>query len=63
MNEEVKAPIIFLCSVIKLSSYLVTVKLYHLEKAISSVQCKRKLCQTCHNVKETETFTSTSTSI
>ena len=32
-----------------------------LERTIDLVQCKGKRCQTCHNVKETETFTSTTT--
>ena len=45
----------------KISSYLVRAKFYLLERAFGSVKCKGKLCQTCHNVKETETFTSTAT--
>ena len=36
-------------------------KNYPLEKTIGLVHCKRKRCQTCHNVKETETFTSSTT--
>ena len=43
----------------KLSSYLVITKLYPLERTVGLVQCKGKRCQTCYNVKETETFTST----
>ena len=48
---------------IKLSSYcyLVWAKLYPLERTVGSSQCKGKQCQTCHNVKETETFTTTTT--
>ena len=66
MNEEVKsvftpAPMISFRSVRKLSNYLVRAKLYPLERTVGSVQCKGKRCQTCHNVKETETFTSTTT--
>ena len=45
----------------KLSSYSVRAKLYPLERTVGSVQCKGKRCQTCHNVKETETFTSATT--
>ena len=64
MNEDVKnvftsAPMISFHSARKLSSYLVTAKLYPLERIVGSIQCKRKRCQTCHNVKETETFKTT----
>ena len=64
MNEEVKsvfipASIISFRSTRKLSSYLVRVKLYLLERTIGSGQCKGEWCQTCHIVKETETFNST----
>ena len=66
MNEDVKgaftpAPMLFFRSARKLSSYLVRAKLYPLEKTVGSILCKGKQCQTCHNVKETETFTSTTT--
>ena len=66
MNEDVKsvftpAPMISFRSARKLSSYLVRAQLYPLERTVGSVQCKRKRCQTCHNVKEIETFTSTTT--
>ena len=66
MNKDVKnaftpAPMISFRSARKLSSYLVRAKLYPLERTVGSVQCKGKRCQTCHNVKETETFTSTTT--
>ena len=64
MNEDVKsvftpALMISFRSTRKLSSYLVRAKLYPLERTIGSVHCKEKSCQTCYNVKETETFTST----
>ena len=67
MNEEVKsvftpAPMISFRSTRKRSSYLVRAKLYPLERTVGSVQCKGKRCQTCRNVKETETFTCTTTS-
>ena len=42
----------------KLSSYLVWARLYPLERTIVSFQCKGKWCQTCHNVKEADTFIS-----
>ena len=55
------APMISFRSARKLNSYLVRAKLYPLERTVVSVQCKGKRCQTCHNVKETETFTSRTT--
>ena len=66
MNENVKsvftpAPMITFCSARKLSCYLVRVKLYPLERTTGLAQCKGKRCQTCHNVKETESFTSATT--
>ena len=66
MNEEVKsvftlAPMISFRSARKLRSYLVRAKLYPLKRTVGSVQCKGKWCQTYHNVKETETFTNTTT--
>ena len=66
MNEDVKsvftpAPMISFRSARKLSSYLVRAKLHSLERTVGSVQCKGERCQTCHNVKETETFASTTT--
>ena len=45
----------------KLRCYLVRPKFYPSERTIDSAQCKEKQCQTCRNVKETETFTSTTT--
>ena len=45
----------------KLSSNLVSAKICHLERIVGSVQCKGKQCQNCFNVKETQTFTSTTT--
>ena len=45
----------------KLSSYLVRTKRYPLEWTVGSIQYKGKRCQTCHNVKEAENFTSITT--
>ena len=45
----------------ELRSYFVREKLYPLERIVGSIQCKGKRCHTCHNVKETEIFTSTTT--
>ena len=45
-----------------LRSCLGRINLYPLEKTVVSVQRKAKSYRTCHNVKETETFTSTTTS-
>ena len=64
MNKDVKSvftltPMISFRSGRKLSSYLVRAKLYPLERTVDSVQCKGKRCQTCHNVKEVETFANT----
>ena len=41
----------------KLSSYLVRVKLYPIEKKVGSCKCNSKRCQVCKNVLETDTFT------
>ena len=64
MNKDVKsvftpAPMISFRCARKLSSYLARAKLYPLERTVGSVQCKGKRCQTCHNVKEVETFANT----
>ena len=66
MNEDVKSvftpvPMISFRSARKLSSYLIRAKLYPSEGTVGSVQFKEKRCQTCHNVKGTENFTSTTT--
>ena len=64
MNKDVKsvftpAPMISFRCARKLSSYLARAKLYPLERTVGSVQCKGKRFQTCHNVKEVETFANT----
>ena len=66
MNEDVEnvfipTLMISFCSARKLSSYLVRAKLCPLERTVGLCQCRGKRCQTCHNLKETETFTSTTT--
>ena len=48
-------------TIFQLFTYLVRAKLYPLERTVGSVHCKGKRFQTCHNVKETENFTSTTT--
>ena len=66
MNEEAKkvftpGPMISFRSARKLSSYLVRAKLYPIERTVGSFKCNGKRCQTCLNVNETDTFTSTTT--
>ena len=66
MNVDVKrvfapAPMISIRSARKQNSYLVRTKLSPLERTVASVQYRGKRCQTYHNVKVAETFTSTST--
>ena len=41
----------------KLSSYLVTAKLYPIERKAGSCKCNSKRCEVCKNVLETDTFT------
>ena len=45
----------------KLSSFLVWAKIYPFQRTIGSCKCRRKWCQVCQNVIETDCFTSTST--
>ena len=66
MNEEAKkvftpGPMTSFRSAMKLSSYLVRVKLYPTEQTVGSFKYNGKRCQTCLNVNETDTFTSTTT--
>ena len=66
MNVEVKqaftpVPMVSYRSSRKLSSYLVTAKLYPLERIVGSKGCGKKCCEVCVNVCETDTFTSTVT--
>ena len=45
----------------KLSRYLVRAKLYPIERTVGSFKGNGKRCQTCLNVNEADTFTSTTT--
>ena len=55
-------PMIYFFSAGLLRRCLGRINLYPLEKTVVSVQRKAKSYRTCHSVKETETFTSTTTS-
>ena len=66
MNEEAKkvftpGPMISFRSARKLSSYLVSAKLYHIERTVRSFEFNGKRYQTCLNVNEMDTFTSETT--
>ena len=62
MNEVKKplnpCPMVSFRGARKLSSYLVRVKLYTLERSVTSSECKNKRCQVCMNVTESNTFSS-----
>ena len=45
----------------RISSYLVRAKLYPLERCVGSRQYKKRRCEVCTNVTETDTFSSTVT--
>ena len=62
MDQEVKRtftpqPMVSYRSVRKLSSYLVRVRLYPIERKVGSWKCKGKRCENFRNVLETDTFT------
>ena len=66
MNEEAKTvftpgPMISFRNAKKLSSYLIRAKLYSIERTVGWFKCNGKRCQTCLNVNETDTLTSTTT--
>ena len=66
MDKEVKkvfpaATIVSFKSARKLSSYLVGVKLYPLQRTVGSLKCNKPICEVRINVIETDTFTSTVT--
>ena len=66
MNEAAKnvltpEPMISFRSARNLRSYLVRAKLHPIERTVGSFKCSGKRCQTCLNVNETDTFTSTTT--
>ena len=59
MDQRVKEvfssqPMVSFCSARKLSSYLVRVKLYPLEKRVCSYKCRCNRCQVCHSITETD---------
>ena len=67
MNREPKAvflpePMVSFRSARRISSYLVRAKLDPLERFVGSRQCKKRRCEVCTNVTETDTFSSTVTS-
>ena len=67
MSPEAKAvlspaPMVSFRSARRISSYLVRAKLYPLERCVGSRQCKKRRCEVCTNVTETDTFSSTVTS-
>ena len=66
MNQEVKnvftpGPIVSYISARKISSYLVTAKLYPLERKVGFEKCGKSRCEVCLNIQETDTFMSTTT--
>ena len=63
MNHKAKAVfspglIVSFRSVRRIISYLVRAKLYSLERCVGSMQCKKRKCEVCANVTETDTFSS-----
>ena len=63
MNRKAKAVfspglIVSFRSVRRIISYLVRAKLYPLERCVGSRQCKKRKCEVCANVRETDTFSS-----
>ena len=66
MTSEAKAvfspgPMVSLRSARRISSYLVRAKLCSLERFAASRLCKKRRCEVCTNVTETDTFSSTVT--
>ena len=69
MNCEAKAvfspkPMVSFRKARRISSYLVTYllgKSYPLERSVGSRQCKKRRCEVCTIVTETDTFSSTAT--
>ena len=54
-------PMVSFRSARRISSYLVRAKLYPLERSVGSRQRKKRRCEVCTNVTETDTFFSTVT--
>ena len=66
MSREAKAafspgPMVSFRTAREISSYLVRGKLYPFERFVGSRQCKKRRCEVCTNVTETDTFYSTAT--
>ena len=66
MNDEVKKvfsskPMISFRSARKLSSYLVTAKLYPIERRVGSFKCTKNCCEVCESINITDSFTSSVT--
>ena len=66
IDQEVKKvftpkPFVSFRSAWKLSSYLVRAELYHSEIKVGLFKFEAKRCQTCLNLNETESFTSSVT--
>ena len=66
MSCEVKAvflsgPLVLFRSAHRISSYIVRAKLHPLERFVGSRQCKKRRCEVCTNVTETDTFSITVT--
>ena len=67
MSRKAKAvfspgPMVLFRGARRISSYLVRAKLYPLERCLGLRQCKKRWCEICANVTETNTFSSTVTS-
>ena len=63
MNEETKKlffsrPMVSFRSPRKISSYLDRTKIYLLDRVAGLTKCRKKRCEVCVNVSETNTFTS-----
>ena len=63
MSREVKAvflsgSLVLFRSAYRISSYIVRAKLYPLERFVGSRQCKKRRCEVCTNITETDTFSS-----
>lgn len=66
MSPEAEAtfsprPMVSFTSARKLSRYSVRAKLYPLERLVGLRQCKKRTCELCTNLTETDTFSSIAT--
>ena len=60
-HPKLKNPMISFRSSGKISSYIVTAKLYPLERTVESSKCGKKRCEVCDVISEADTFSSTVT--